>query len=81
METSGSDRLESEQLRFPVVCPHCGQENLFNGLRREIAKALSSVSPIHLSSPCCRNGDWVASEVQREQIRQYAELPAFNFAV
>jgi len=79
MGTPGSDRLESEKLRFPVVCPHCGQESLFNELRLEIAQALSSLSPIHLSSPCCRNGGWVASEVEREQIHQYAELPAFIF--
>ena len=81
MGTSGNDRVDSEQLRFPVVCPQCGQESLFSGLRREFAHALLSVSPIHLSSPCCRNGGWVASEVEREQIGQYADLPAAHFAV
>jgi hypothetical protein len=73
--------IESEKLRFPVVCPNCGEENLCHALRREITHALVSSVPICLSAPCCPYERWTASPTERDQIRQYADLPVGQFAI
>jgi len=81
MSSAGFEPLDSETLRFPVVCASCGRESLFNALRSEITRALTTRGPIRLSSPCCDNEGWFASEIETEQIRQYADLPPGQFAV
>jgi hypothetical protein len=81
MSSAGFEPLDSETFRFPVVCAFCGRESLFHALRREITQALTTRGPIRLSSPCCDNEGWFASEIETEQIRQYADLPPGQFAV
>ena len=61
-------------LRFAVVCPSCGCETLFRAPARTIAEALSAGTQIALSADCCSMLHWFASDLQIEQIREYADV-------
>jgi hypothetical protein len=61
-------------LRFPVVCPSCGNETLFSAPLRTIAEALSAGAQIALRADCCGMLQWFASELEIEQIREYADM-------
>jgi hypothetical protein len=61
-------------LRFPVVCPTCGHETLFSAPARTIAEALSAKAQIALIADCCGMLQWFASELEIEQIREYAGI-------
>jgi hypothetical protein len=61
-------------VRFPVVCPRCTRETLFHIPVKSITEALLTRTDISLSTECCGGVDWVASEIETEQIRQYISL-------
>ena len=61
-------------LRFPVVCPSCMRETLFHVPLKSITESLVTRNDISLSTPCCGGVDWVASEIEAEQIRQHISL-------
>jgi hypothetical protein len=63
-------------LRFPVVCPGCGGETLFSAPARSIAEALRAGTQIALRAACCGMSPWFASDLEIEQIREYAEIVA-----
>jgi hypothetical protein len=60
-------------LRFPIACPSC-METLFHIPLKSITKSLVTRNDISLSTACCGGVDWVASEIEAEQIRQYISL-------
>ena len=60
-------------LHFPVVCPACGRETLIGASTRVIAEALSAGTQIALRAGCCAL-EWFASELEIEQIREYASI-------
>jgi hypothetical protein len=68
-------------LRFPVVCPSCGDETLFSAPARTIADALSSGTRIALRADCCGLLPWFASELEIEQIREYADIHNLSTAL
>jgi hypothetical protein len=61
-------------VRFPVVCPGCGRETLISASAQTIADALSAGSPIALQAPCCSLPAWLASNLEMEQISEYAGI-------
>ena len=62
--------MRTPTLRFPVVCPHCGDERLAELPVSEVADALISHKSIRLHAPCHRSG-WTATSTQIEQLREY----------
>jgi hypothetical protein len=64
--------MEVTLLRVPVVCPECENEVLAEFPIAPIAKALTYGRSIRLIAPC-HDKAWVASELEREQLRQYLE--------
>jgi hypothetical protein len=68
-------------LRFPVVCPSCGGETLFSAPARTISEALSAGTPIALRANCCSTLQWFASELEIEQIREYADIHRLRTAL
>jgi hypothetical protein len=61
-------------LHFPIVCPACGRETLITASAQVIAEALSAGTHIALRTGCCSLLEWYASELEIEQIREYADI-------
>jgi hypothetical protein len=59
---------------FPIVCPACGRETLITASAQVIAEALSAGTQIALRAGCCSMLEWFASELEVEQIREYAGI-------
>jgi len=60
-------------LRFPVKCPCCGQESLLASRLDTIEKTVATRLPLVLRSNCAHHRVmWIANEIERDQIRQYA---------
>jgi len=60
-------------LRFPVKCPCCGQESLAASSRDAIEKTVAAERPLMLFSNCAHHRVmWLANEIERDQIREYA---------
>jgi hypothetical protein len=57
-------------LRFPVVCPQCGAEALFNLPIATIAAALVEGAPIELRVSC-HDLRWNADPIEVGQLREY----------
>jgi hypothetical protein len=57
-------------LSFPVVCPQCGGEELFNMPVAAIAAALLKGTPIELAASC-HDLRWNADRIEQEQLREY----------
>ena len=57
-------------IRFPVVCPRCGNEALGEYAVIDVAAALLSSKPLRLFAPC-HNLRWEAGPLEIEQIREY----------
>jgi hypothetical protein len=57
-------------IRFPVTCPKCGEERLTDLPLQEVADALIRDEAICLVATC-HEVIWDASDVEREQIREY----------
>jgi hypothetical protein len=67
------------RFRFPVTCPCCGQEYLVVSNRNMIVDALATERRLRLSSNCAHHRVmWVANEIERNQIREYAETLHFS---
>lgn len=59
---------------FPVTCPCCGQEYLMASNRNMIETALAAEQRLGLTAICAHHRVmWVANEIERHQIREYAE--------
>jgi hypothetical protein len=57
-------------IRFPVVCPKCGNEHLTEFPVRIVADALLRDAGISLVA-VCHGTTWKASDSELDQIRQY----------
>jgi hypothetical protein len=64
--------MEITLLRIPVACPECAKEVLAEFSMAGIAESLSTGLSIRLFAPC-HDKVWLASDVEREQFRQYLE--------
>ena len=64
-------RPETPFLRFPTVCPRCSKESLIALPLSVVTGALTTGSKLRLRSGCCFEVVWYASEVEREQLREY----------
>jgi hypothetical protein len=66
--------MEQSIICFPVTCPCCGQEYLMVSNRKMIVNALVTERRLELSSVCAHHRVmWVANEIERHQIQEYAE--------
>ena len=66
--------MDKSTIYFPVTCPCCGQEYLMLSNRDLIVNALATERRLTLSSICAHHRVmWVANEIERGQIREYAE--------
>lgn len=66
--------MDKSTIRFPVSCPCCCQEYLVISNRSTIVRALATKRELKFSSSCAHHQvTWVANQVEREQIREYAE--------
>jgi hypothetical protein len=66
--------MDKSTICFPVTCPCCSQEYLVVSNRNMIVHALVTKRRLTLSSICAHHRVmWVANEIERGQIREYAE--------
>lgn len=71
--------MDKPTICFPVTCPCCGQEYLVISNLNMIVNALASERQLTLSSTCAHHRVmWVANEIERGQIREYAETLHFS---
>jgi predicted nucleic acid binding AN1-type Zn finger protein len=71
--------MDKSTVFFPVTCPCCGQEYLVVSNRNMIDNALATERHLILSSICAYHRVmWVANEIERNQIREYAETLHFS---
>jgi hypothetical protein len=69
----GGHSMETAVIRFPVSCPCCGQESLAVSSFDSILDTLATEGRLKLSSDCAHHrAVWVANEIERDQIREYA---------
>jgi hypothetical protein len=72
--------MDKSTIYFPVTCPCCGQEYLVASNRNTIETALAGEHRLTLSSCCAHHRvTWVANEIERHQIREYAETIHFSW--
>jgi len=72
--------MDKSTIYFPVTCPCCGQEYLMASNRDLIVNALAAERRLTLSSICAHHRVmWIASEIERNQIREYAETVHFSW--
>jgi hypothetical protein len=64
--------MEDSLLRIPVVCPECGKELLTEFPAAAAAEALIRGDTIRLHASC-HGRVWQASNLEREQLREYLE--------
>jgi hypothetical protein len=70
--------MDKSTIAFPVTCPCCSQEYLVVSNRNMIVRALATKRRLTLSSICAHHRVmWVANEIERGQIREYAETLHF----
>jgi len=68
-------------VRFPVKCPMCGHESLVESSLDTILQTLATERPIKLYANCAHHRVvWVASDIERGQIREYAAAVYFSVA-
>jgi len=66
-------------VRFPVKCPCCGQESLAREDLGFITNRFLNDRPIKLHADCeYHRVVWVASEIERNQIQDYAATAKFS---
>ena len=65
--------MDDRTIRFPVVCPDCGKDRLAEFPVAKIVDALIKKERIYLRSRC-HNAGWVASDLEREQLREYVSV-------
>jgi hypothetical protein len=70
--------MDKSTICFPVTCPCCNQEYLVVSNLNMIVNALAAERPLKLCSNCAYHRVmWVANEIERDQIREYAETLHF----
>jgi hypothetical protein len=70
--------MDKSTICFPVTCPCCGQEYLMVSSRNLIVTALAAERRLTLGAICAHHRVmWVANEIERHQIREYAETLHF----
>lgn len=70
--------MDKSTIFFPVTCPCCGQECLVASNRNVIVNALAGERRLTLTSMCAHHRViWVANDIERNQIREYAETLHF----
>jgi hypothetical protein len=70
--------MDKPTICFPVTCPCCGQECLMVSNRNMIVAALATRGRLTLSSICAHHRVmWVANEIERGQVQEYAETLHF----
>ena len=62
-------------LRFPIVCPQCGEEELFNLPVANLADRLLKGAAIEFHVKC-HDLRWSADLIEAEQLREYLESVA-----
>jgi hypothetical protein len=62
--------MADPSLRFPVVCPTCGGEELFDLPIATVAASLLKAAPIELHATC-HDLRWNAGPVEVQQLREY----------
>jgi hypothetical protein len=62
--------MKKSIVRFPVVCPRCGTENLAEVSGDLAAEALMRNEGIQLKA-ACHNLYWTASPIEMHQLREY----------
>jgi hypothetical protein len=72
----GVTMAQEPVIRFPVFCPVCRQETILRRALGPIAEAIFKGSPITLSAEC-HEGEWIASPIERQQIREYLASGVF----
>ena len=72
--------MDELTVRYPTKCPVCGQESLVGLGLHTMLQALATDRPIKLHSNCAHHRVvWVASDIERRQIRDCAT--AINVSV
>ena len=72
--------MDDAAIRFPVTCPCCGQESLVASRLDTIVNLLETERRLKLTSECAYHRvTWVANEIERNQIQEYAT--ALQFAM
>ena len=61
--------MNEPTIKVPVCCPVCAQEHLCDLATAAVAAALLNGDCIRLACRC--RAQWVATDVERAQIRQY----------
>jgi hypothetical protein len=70
--------MDKSTIYFPVTCPCCGQEYVMVSSRHAIVDALVTERRLTLCAICAHHRVmWVANEIERNQIREYAETLHF----
>ncbi len=73
--------MDKSTICFPVTCPCCGQEHVMMSNRNMIVTALATERRLTLASICTHHRTmWVANEIERNQIREYAETLHFAWS-
>jgi hypothetical protein len=62
--------MADPSLRFPVVCPKCRAEELFDLPIASVAASLLKAAPIELDTTC-HDLHWNAGPVEVQQLREY----------
>jgi hypothetical protein len=71
--------MDKSTICFPVTCPCCGHEYLMVSNRNMIVTALVTERRLTLYSTCAHHRVmWVANDIERHQIREYAETLPFS---
>lgn len=66
--------MDRTVVRIPTKCPMCGQESLIRFSLDTMLQSLAADQPIKLHANCAHHRMvWVASEMERRQIRDYTE--------
>jgi hypothetical protein len=65
--------MKEPTIRFPVVCPDCGKENLAELSIAALADALISNEKIRLRA-ACHDAGWIASPTEIAQVRAYMSV-------
>ena len=73
--------VDNSIVRVPATCPMCGQEYLVGLELETTSDRLATGRSIKLDCNCARHSlTWVANEVERAQIREYAAALQFLIA-
>ena len=61
--------MQKKTIRVPVFCPTCAAEHLSSLSAAATAAALLNGQPLRLRCRC--RAQWIATEAEREQLREY----------